>query len=286
MIAGDRMTAGTAVVPPAEDFDLREFLDEPRPVHLADDEHADLQARHLPPGVLAVLEHMRRTEHSLLDWMRDVLITPTQVEADVTAFLTTWAYEKYWLGQTLQRLLLAHPAVPVPPPGRWARISDELHERMWPVVGTIGTNLAGPAVTAGHLARALADTLAQRVTAIRLAQVSPALEGLSGSILHTTERHVAFFQSQLRARSRHRSARVVIGQSLRWWRWPGARRGDERHLGAALRYLLGHPRTRDLVARADAALGALPGAPARAVLRTEFARIVVHGTTGSQLRVQ
>src|SRR5690625_6002143 len=80
------LISGAAVVPPATGFDLREFLDHPRPVHLSDDDHTGLQAAHLPPGVLAVLEHMRRTEVSLLDWMRDE-IGRTHVVTPVT-----WPY--------------------------------------------------------------------------------------------------------------------------------------------------------------------------------------------------
>ncbi len=280
------MSLPAAVVPPWQDLDLREFLDHPRPVLLDDDEHAAVRSAHLPAGVLAVLDHLRRGEQATLDWLRDVLLTPTQVETEVTAFLTTWAFEKYWLGQTLQRILDTRPPLPQPQPGVLARGADEIHERLWPVMGTIGTNLVGPAITAGHLAGALADTLAQRVMAIRLAQLAPPLGGLAGAILHSTERHVAFFTAQVHARGGHRLSRAAVRHALRRWRWPAPRRGDRGHLAAVMRYLLGHPCTRDLVVRADSALAVLPGAPARAVLRTEIARFVVHGTTWSQLRVQ
>lgn len=218
------MSLPAAVVPPWQDLDLREFLDHPRPVLLDDDEHAAVRSAHLPAGVLAVLDHLRRGEQATLDWLRDVLLTPT--------------------------------------------------------------NLVGPAITAGHLAGALADTLAQRVMAIRLAQLAPPLGGLAGAILHSTERHVAFFTAQVHARGGHRLCRAAVRHALRRWRWPAPRRGDRGHLAAVMRYLLGHPCTRDLVVRADSALAVLPGAPARAVLRTEISRFVVHGTTWSQLRVQ
>lgn len=278
--------AHLAVVPATGSFDLRDFVDHPRTSDLGEQVHQGLAQADLPAGVLVVLDHLRRTEQGVLDWMRDVLIGPTQVDAEVTAFLTTWAYEKYWLGQTVARISQAHRPPPPSRPGLVARIGDQLHERLWPSVATIGTNLTGPAVTAGYLARALADTLAQRVTIIRLAQICPPLLPLTRTALHTTERHVAFFAHNLRRRAAHAPSRAAVHLALRTWRWPGGRYGDRAQVAVMLRYLLGHVAARAPVAQADEALARLPGAPGRAVLRTEFARFVVHGTSACQVRVQ
>lgn len=276
-----------AVVPPARAFDLAEFITAPRPITLSEPALGEVTGSALPTAALWVLDHLHRVERATLDWLRDVLISPTQVDAEVTAFLTTWAYEKYWLAHTLSQVLSAHPPVPTARPGPRARVARQLYERARPTVAVIGTNLAGPAVTAGHIATGLADTLALRVTVIRLAHLVPGLSPLTEAVLHSTERHVAFYTGQAHHRTGvDAGSRRWVGTALRRWQWPGSRHADPRRVGAVLRYLFAHPGTRPVIGAADAALAALTGAPARAVLRTEFARFVVHGTTGGQLRVQ
>ena len=42
--------------------------------------------------------------------LRTVLVTPTHKDARITAFLTTWAFEKYWIADALSAILSAHEA--------------------------------------------------------------------------------------------------------------------------------------------------------------------------------
>lgn len=280
------MSAAGAVVPPTGDFDLQDFITSPRPITLTGSELAQVRAVALPTPVLWALDHLHRVERATLDWLRDVLITPTHVDAEVTAFLTTWAYERYWLAHTLDHLLQAYPPVARARPGLRVQMARQLYERVWPAISVLGSNAAGPAVTAAHLATGLADTLALRVMTIRAAALVPALAPLTTAVLQSTERHVDFYTGQLHRRGTEAAARAWVGAALRRWRWPGSRHTDRRRVATVLRYLLGHPQARPVLARADTALAALPGAPARAVLRTEFARFVVRGTIGGKLRVQ
>ncbi|MGC0272774.1 hypothetical protein ACO0LV_07225 [Pseudactinotalea sp. Z1739] len=275
------------VVGPAGDFDMADFINNPRPITLAAGGQAALAQADLPAGVLQALELIRDVEQAALDWLRDLLITPTHADAEVTAFLTTWAYEKYWLADLLGRVLADHPPPEAPGPGLRARLAEQAHERLFPTLAAIGTNLQGPRVIAGQLATGLADTFALRVMTIRLAELVPALDDLTRSVLHSTERHVAFYTEQIHRRAgTNAPARRSLHRALRGWRWPGSRYAEPRRIGAILRYVLGHPEARPLLAQADTALSALPGGPRRAVLRTEFARFVVHGTNRWQLRVQ
>lgn len=272
------------VVGPARGFDMADFINDPRPITLDGEGRAALAQADLPTGVLRALELIRDVEQAALDWLRDLLITPTHADAEVTAFLTTWAYEKYWLADLLGQVL---PRPETPGPGLRARLAEQAHERLFPTLAAIGTNLLGPRVIAGHLATGLADTFALRVMMIRLAELAPALDDLTRAVLHSTERHAAFYTEQIHRRAgTNAPARRSLHRALHGWRWPGSRYAETRRIAVILRYVLGHTQARALLAQADDALSALPGAPRRAVLRTEFARFVVHGTNRGQLRVQ
>lgn len=273
-------TINAPVVPAPGRFDLRDFVAQPRPMSLAA-EH-DPAPGTLPTPVLNVLDHVRRVEQSALNWMRDLLVTPTHADATVTAFLTTWAYERYWLGHTCSRILDHHGPLPAHRVGLPRRFGSALTDRFRPTIAAVGTNLLGQPVVAGHLAFGLADTFALRLTMLRLGELCPPLAPLSQAVAHSSARHVDFYTEQIRLRAaQDPGSHRFIRRALTTWRWPGSRSGDRRQIRSALMFLLRDPVCRRPVAQADAALRALPGAPARNVLRTEFASFVVHGPLGS-----
>src|SRR5690625_1617938 len=72
------------------------------------------RARPLEPGAVRALTYLRAVERSTIKHLRDVLVTPSHTDPEVTAFLTTWAYEEYWFGDAVTAILEAH-AEPGPP---------------------------------------------------------------------------------------------------------------------------------------------------------------------------
>lgn len=224
-------------------------------------------------------------EDATLTVMRDLLLTPTHAEATVTAFLSTWAYEKYWVGRAL-RQVLADQSVPAPrAPGLGLRLRGAVDERLRPIVDAIVTNLQGERVVAGHMVTGLVDTLVTRLTFIRLAELAPPLTLLSNAVLAVTDRHVAFYTEQARERLRaDAGARRSAHHALRRWRWPGTALADPDRIAAVLRYLLRGPRARGQVLAVDdhlATLGRWPRGYTPSPVRTEFGRFVVRGTTGA-----
>ncbi len=278
-------------------FDLHHYVANPQPVMPADHRiDADL-----PAGVIAVLAHGERVESGTVAWLRDLLVTPTHSDPVVTAFLTTWAYERHWIGATLRSIVAdqaqrgagqqteapeqqrspeqqphAEPQTP------WhERAAVQISDRVSPALSALSSNVLGRPVVAGHMATGLADTLALRLTFIRLAHMCPDLADLSAAVLRCTEPHLRFYTEQVNviAATDRRSKRYVH-RALKGWRWPGSRTGDRARTGAMLRFLLADPVSRQAVAEADQALARLPGAPENAVIRTDFARFVVHGPLG------
>lgn len=262
------------------EFDLREFVRRPRAVK---PDAVDLDAvGELSLDLVLAVDHARAVEEDALTSMRDMLVTPTHTDAVVTAFLTTWAYEKYWLGETLRRLLQRQRPMPQPEVPRAVLWRQDLSERLRPTADAITSNLVGPDVTARHLASGLADTLVTRITFLRLAALHPLLTPLADAVLHCTDRHVGFYVEQTRGRVKEsagaaRQARL----GLRDWRWPGARHADPVRVALVLRQLMSGPLARACLESADAALAEFGGSRKRGPARRELLRCVARGNRNS-----
>src|ERR1044071_1673190 len=62
----------------------------------------------LTPGALRCLRYMHDVEHHTVCYLRDLLVTPAHNDPDMTTFLTFWAYEEFWHGEALGKVLAAH----------------------------------------------------------------------------------------------------------------------------------------------------------------------------------
>lgn len=264
-------------------FDLADYIRHPHQVRAED---LDLAAiGELPAPAVLALQHALAVEDATLTVMRDLLLTPTHAEATVTAFLTTWAYEKYWLAQALRQVLADQPAPAPSAPGPGLRLRAVVDERLRPMIDAIVTNLQGEQVVAGHMVTGLLDTLVTRLTFTRLAELAPPLTLLSNSVRAVTDRHVAFYteQSQQRLRA-DAGARRSAQHAVRRWRWPGTALADPDRSAEVLRYLLRGSRARAQVLAVDehvATLGCWRHGYTPSPVRTEFGRFVVRGTTGA-----
>ena len=100
------MTRSSSTEPagPAE-FDVRAFA---RTAHgsLRDDLDLDaVTAAPLPPDVVAALGALAVLEGATMAHLRNVLVTNTHKDARVTAFLVTWAFEKFWIADALRAIV-------------------------------------------------------------------------------------------------------------------------------------------------------------------------------------
>ena len=58
--------------------------------------------------VLRCLRYMSDVESHTICYLRDLLVTPSHRTPKITAFLTMWAYEEFWHGEALDKVLRAH----------------------------------------------------------------------------------------------------------------------------------------------------------------------------------
>ncbi len=88
-------------------FDVREFARTAQG-SLRDELHlASFAAAPLAPDVVAALATLAVLEGATMAHLRNVLVTHTHKDARVTAFLVTWAFEKFWIADGLRAIVEA-----------------------------------------------------------------------------------------------------------------------------------------------------------------------------------
>lgn len=250
-------------------FDVKTYTRTPidlRPANL------DLTAlAGLDEGTLAALHYLWQVEHTVLDLMRDVLVTPTHAESEVTAFLVTWGYEQYWLAESLREVLTANGGPT--DHGRDAVVGAMLRgwdERARPMLHSFRTNLLGEQVVAGHLVTGWLDTAVLALCYRRLAAVAPACAPLTEAVLPMKERHLAFHAAQLQDRLTDPAAARHARRAARAWRWPGTRYAGHAPVHPVVETLFADPAAQAEVQAVDhdaqALLDVAPLTPVRSAL--------------------
>ena len=99
----------------ADRFDLAEYTRTAAGSHRAELALEDYDESPLTAETLRSLAYLRNVERATMSHLRGLLITPTHKDATVTAFLTTWAYEKFWIADALDGVIAWHEANGAPP---------------------------------------------------------------------------------------------------------------------------------------------------------------------------
>jgi hypothetical protein len=190
---------------PEPTFSVREFA---RTAHGSHRSGLDLDAYRdhpLDQDTLDFVDLLARLERGALGYLRSVLVTPTHSDARVTAFLVTWAYEKYWLADALELVVAAHPGyAPTPTAGipRLTRAWLAAAERVEPIRESVVANLIGEDVIAVHTVAGALDEWITQAAYARLAERSahPVLAATLTRLLEVKRPHSAFFAADARDR--------------------------------------------------------------------------------------
>ena len=283
-------------------FDVRDFA---RTAHgsLRDDlDLASFAEKRLPADVRTELAALAVLEGATMAHLRNVLVTHTHKDARVTAFLVTWAFEKFWVADALRAIVDASAgrsagvlvgdggaAEPTRPRGEVAAgvaaVGDAGAESpraasggRGPVRRAFAGFTQGWAVVGAHMALGLVDDLVLGAAYARVTATSTdaALHAAVDRIVEVKRRHTRFFDEEVRRRlpTSGRTARLAR-RELRRTTWPlgsAALTVDER-TGFA-RFTFGGPQGRALAADLERDIAALPGLDART------AAIVLRGLAG------
>ncbi|PPK90803.1 hypothetical protein CLV92_1237 [Kineococcus xinjiangensis] len=226
-----------------DDLDLDRFREHPLPADV-------LHSVHL----LSELE-----THSIL-FLRDLLVTPSHADAEVSAFLTMWNYEEYGHGLALDAVLRAHD---LDPRDGEERLRAGWRSRLAPVRRSLLANAVGEDFVALHLTWCLVAERVSEAAYVSLAARSgdPVLTEVLTRIAAQERRQGDWCAAQARIRlAQSRSAQRVTRAVMRTsFSAPGAgvlAPADTRHLA---RHLFGDAAGLATARRIDAEVDALPG---------------------------
>jgi len=204
-----------------EEFDVREYARTAQGSHRAEIDGDAIAREGLAPDAVHLIRVLRDLERGTLDRMRNLLVTATHKDARVTAFLATWAFEKYWVADALDAVLDAVGEEKSPLTGPLRRSAAERAERRGPIRRALSGNIAGADIVAGHVATGLVDELITQVAYRRLGEAASVLSSLVATLIAVKDRHVAFLaeeaEHKLAASARAvRLAKKAIAQAA----WP------------------------------------------------------------------
>lgn len=247
---------------PAPDFDVRAYA---RTAVGTLREGLDLEAYESSPlstDALRAVAYLQAVERATMQSLRTMLVTPTHKDARITAFLSTWAFEKYWIADALSAIVDAHEPLPVSSRGSaLGRLGRELRSRFAPIRESLVANQIGAPVIAAHMAAGTIDGWLTQAAYSRLSELEPHAELASTihRILDIKSRHLSFFEPQAEYRlAASPRAQRVTRRRLRATAWPvGAHeqpRTDTDHFYAAL--IRSSP---GLATSIDNAIDGLPG---------------------------
>ena len=257
-------------------FDVREFARTAQGSFRAELDLAAINAQSVGADALRLLRMLRDLERSTMHRMRNLLVTATHKDARVTAFLTTWAYEKFWIADALDAVLEAgdndHAADGAT--GSTRRTLAERAERRGPVRRAIAANFAGPQIVAAHVTTGLTDEWITQAAYRRLGELAGGLHAVVARIIQIKDRHIRFLaeEAQRRLAASPRASKLTRIEIKRA-AWPiGAvdRSDDDRTFFETV--VFGTPAGAAEAHRIQDLVGALPGLAA--VAPTVSARLI------------
>jgi hypothetical protein len=205
---------------PAPDFDVRGYANE---AHASYREFLNLGAYKLQPlsaETLRVLRYLQVVERGTMTHLRSVLVTATHKDSRVTAFLITWAFEKYWIADAVDQVIRANEGGEADRTPFRTPVERTIRE-------SIVANIVGLPMIAVHTSLGAVDEWLMQAAYRRLIELEPhpQLVDIVTRFLATKARQLQFFEAQARYRLAESSrAQKVTRRRLSKTPWPiGAR---------------------------------------------------------------
>lgn len=249
---------------PAPDFDVREFARNAAGSHR---ERLDLDRYRDTPlsaDTLRLLRYIQIVERGTMTHLRSVLVTATHKDARITAFLTTWAYEKYWIADAIDQIILAHAPEGTEPDRAPFNTPVERTIRE-----SIFANIVGVPMIAVHMSLGTVDEWLMQAAYSQLSELAGniALSEEIDYILTIKERQLVFFEAQARYRLLESAqGRRLTRKRLAKTAWPvGAKAEKQSETDFFYEQLL--TTSPELIATLDARVDTLPGQDGLGLIR-------------------
>lgn len=246
---------------PAAGFNVRDYARSAVGSHRSEIDATAFADRPLKPETLRVLRYLIDIEQATMSHLRNVLVTATHKDARVTAFLGTWAFEKFWIADAFTKILEAHGEEYAAPTDHKRSFFGRVKNRLAPITGSIAANRAGEDMIAVHMTMGAIDewiTQAAYSRAIELDDHSELVKMVT-TVIPIAERQLSFFAASAKDRlERSDGARVLTRKRTSRAKWPiGSDEQPRAETTFFFQYLFSS--APQLVAEIDARTSALPG---------------------------
>ncbi|MBX3100098.1 MAG: hypothetical protein KF761_11015 [Salinibacterium sp.] len=249
---------------PAPDFDVREYARNAAGSHRDELGLEEYRENPLSAEGLRLIRYLQVIERATMTHLRSVLVTATHKDARITAFLTTWAFEKYWIADAFEQIGLAHQ-----PEGTDVDRAPFITPAERTIRESIVANIIGLPMIAVHMTLGTIDAWLSQAAYARLAALEqhPQLARTMQKFTELKERQLTFFEAQSRYRlTESKQARKLTRKRLIKTPWPiGAKAEPREETVYFFDRLFGS--ARELVAELDARIDTLPGQTGLSLIR-------------------
>jgi hypothetical protein len=249
---------------PAPDFDVRDYARTAAASHRDALNLPAYRATALTDDTLRTLRYLQIVERATMTHLRSVLVTATHKDARITAFLTTWAFEKYWIADALEQIILGHQPEGAEPDKSPFRTPVERTIRESIVANIIGVPMIAVHMSLGTVDEWLGQAAYSRLIAL---DPHPQLAATVGTFLEIKQRQLSFFEAQSRFRlTESPRAAKLTRKRLAKTPWPiGAKAEPQAETDFYYSYLFsGAPAVIDEL---DARIDSLPGQTGLGLIR-------------------
>jgi rubrerythrin len=243
-------------------FDIDTYKRRTAQLDDGDVDYDAFRARPLDEPTLRCLRYMHDVELHTVCYLRDLLVTRAHNDPDITTFLTFWAYEEFWHGEAIGKVLAAHGE----PAGRVRVAATRARHR---VVNAVAPHVSAALsavtthFTAVHMTWGAVNEWTTQAGYTRLAARAkhPVLSQLLERIMRQEGRHIDFYASEAARRLEASPAaqRLTRFALQRVWGPVGSGVMPRREVAHMVEHLFADPDGRAIAARIDRRIDRLPG---------------------------
>lgn len=173
-------------------FKIDEFAENSAAVKWDDLDFDAFTDQPLTPETLRAVQYMCDVEYHTVCYLRDMLVTPSHKDPEVTTFMTMWNMEEFWHGTALAKVLQKHGIPADYGHVRFVRKRVGWKDKLDPLKQTLLANFVGEDFVAVHMIWGAINEWSAVTAYTRLAQISdhPVLTELLRRIAKQETRHI------------------------------------------------------------------------------------------------
>ena len=233
--------------------------------HRLDDSDVDYTAfimNPLPEPALRCLRYMHDVEFHTICYLRDLLVTRSHTDPELTKFMSIWAYQELWHGEAISKILDAHGEIHGGERINETETRKSISERLGPIPSMVGSAMfkSFPAV---HMTWGAVNEWTTQAAYAQLAKKAdhPELTKLLKAIMKQEGKHIVFYSTKAKEMLEESATGRKITRTLLEHKWSPVGSGimPRSELQHMVRYLFADPDGEASIERIDRNISRLPG---------------------------